>query len=115
MPERRSHGEVERVLGRLDRIRVPDRWDDVLDRSDRLSARVDAPSLSRRVGVVAVALVIAAAGFGLLVTVFQVNTPAPAGGTVSSSMLVEGGKLRCTATLPAPLHAGQDTGMRFTV
>src|SRR3954449_12912919 len=104
MPERRSHEEVERVLGRLDRIRVPDRWDAVLDRSDRPSARVDAPSPSRRVAVVAVALVIAAAGFGLLVSVFQVDAPAPAAGTVSSSMLVNGGKLRCTATLPTPLH-----------
>lgn len=37
------------------------------------------------------------------------------GGNVRSSALVLGGKLRCTASIPAAVQAGRDTGIRFSL
>jgi hypothetical protein len=115
MPERRDHREVEHLLRRLDEIQAPDRWAAALDRSEHPSPGAAPPSPFRRVAIIAVALVLAAAGLGLVETGFHAHpNPLPAE-TVGSSALVLGGRLRCGATLPASLDAGHDTGMRFTL
>lgn len=117
MPENREHHEIDDLLSRLDTIAAPDRWNAALDRDARPSPRLSTPSPLRRLVIASVAFAIAAAGIGLVVTEFRGGTTPPArgGGTISSSALVQEGTLRCTATLPATLVAGRDTGMRFTL
>ena len=114
MPENREHHEIDDLLSRLDTIAAPDRWNAALDRGTRPSPRLPAPSPLRRLAIASVAFAIAAAGIGFVVTEFRGGVTTPAGGgTISSSALVQGGTLRCTATLSATLVAGHDTGMRF--